>query len=410
MNWERLAMDDIRAALADTPVVLIHGPRQAGKSWLAKRAAEARSGGAYVTLDDLLSLDLAESDPEEFLRAHGTPLVIDEVQRAPRLLLAIKAAVDRKREPGMYLLTGSANVLTLPKVADTLVGRMEVIDLLPLSQAEMGGRPERFLERAFSEERFASVTPAPPAEVMERVVRGGFPEAAARPAGSRRDAWFRSYVRTLIERDVRSLSNIDGLSQVPRLLNLLATRSGTLLNVSSISRETEIPATTLTRYLALLGSLFLVQPVPAWSFNRGLPLIKAPKAYLVDSGLLCHLTRRTTASMAADRNQFGAALEAFVAMELRKLANASPLRPTIQHLRSVRGKEVGFVLELGDGKIVGIEVKAGQTASPADFGGLRFLRELAGDRFVKGILLYCGEETRPAESNLWAVPITALWS
>lgn len=409
MNLERFANNDIREALKDTPVVLIHGPRQAGKSWLANRVAEERFGGSYVTLDDLISLDLAETEPEEFLRAHGVPLAIDEVQRAPELLIAIKAIVDKSRGPGMYLLTGSANVLTLPKVSETLVGRMEVIDLLPLSQAEIEGRPERFIARVFSGERPSKVEPETPDRLMERAVAGGFPEVLGRTNEGRRDAWFRSYVRTLIERDVRDLANIEGLAQMPRLLQLIATRSGTLLNVSSLARESGIAASTLSRYLALLNSMFLLQPVPAWTFNKSLPLIKSAKVYLVDSGLLCYLTGRTAASMKADRSQFGALLEAFVMMELRKLSVSSPLRPVIQHMRSTRGKEVDFVLETSDGRVVGIEVKASQSVTKQDFNGLRLLRELAGERFVRGFVLYCGEETKPVESNLWAMPVAALW-
>lgn len=409
-GFERQALRNLQEALSDTPVVLIHGPRQAGKSWLARRASEAEFAANYVTLDDLLALELAERDPVEFIQAYRTPLIIDEVQRAPRLLLSIKAAVDRNRQPGMYLLTGSANVLTLPKVADTLVGRMEVVDLLPLSQAEIEGAPGSLVEQLFSEERPAAPRPTTASDVIERILRGGFPEAVSRPPGTRRDAWFRNYIRTLIERDVRSLANIDGLSQVPRLLQLLATRSGALLNVSSLSRETDIAPTTLTRYLALLGALFLIHPVPAWSFTRGIPLIKSPKAYLVDTGLMGHLANFSEASLASNRTDLRSAMEAFVAMELRKLCNSCSLRPALMHMRNVRGKEVPFVLELADGRVAGIDVKAGQTASPADFEGLRLLRELAGDRFVKGILLTCGEETRPAESQIWAVPISALWS
>lgn len=405
----RHAESAVSDALSDTPVVLIHGPRQCGKSTLAQSLAVRSEPMRYVTLDDLESLDLAQRDPVAFLSAFGWPLVIDEIQRAPQLMLAIKASVDRDRVPGKYLLTGSANVLALPKIADSLAGRMAIVDLLPFSQAEMAARQSSFVELALNGNLPTSGS-LPLENLEEALVKGGFPEPSLRASHHRRDAWFHDYVKTLIERDVRELANIEALADIPRVLRLIAARAGSTLNVVSLSRDTGIPNTSLHRYLDLLRAIFLVQYVPAWSNDRGARLTKSPKAYLVDTGLLCYLENLSAKTLLEDRTKIGPILENFVAMELRKLCALLPSRPEVHHLRTVRQLEVDFVLEARGGALVGIDVKAADTLHADDSAGLRFLRELATESFRAGIVLYTGTEVKPLDRDIFAMPISALWT
>ena len=405
---KRAAEAEVLAALEDTPVVLIHGPRQCGKSTLAQTVGK-QIGASYVTLDDPTPRSLASTEPESLLQGYPGPLIIDEVQRAPELFLALKASVDRNRTPGRFLLTGSANVLALPKIADSLAGRLAIIDLLPFSQAEAEGSGGRFIDSLFDGAHLTGPAVAPD-ELAERLVKGGFPEPSRRPTQSRRDAWFADYVRTLLERDVRDLSNIEGLAQMPRLLRLLAARSGEALNVIDLAGETRIPNTSLHRYLDLLKALFLIHQVPAWSIDAPVRLTKTPKSLLVDSGLLCHLREVSAPKIAQDQDLRGNLLKSFVALELRKLSSFSDARPVLHHLRTVKRLEVDFVLERRGGEVVGVQVKAGSTVSPHDADGLEYLRELAGHRFVRGVVLYEGGETQPLGRSLAAVPIAALWA
>jgi hypothetical protein len=406
----RTAQGLVAEALSDTPVVLIHGPRQSGKSTLARTVGDAGSF-RHFNLDDAIPRNLATTDPEAFVASLHGPVIIDEVQRAPQLFLAMKSSVDRQRTPGRFLLTGSSNVLALPKLADSLAGRMAIVDLLPFSQSEIEGRDSGFIDAVFGEGPLPWDLPSIGTQpLIERLVRGGFPEASMRASAARRDGWFADYVRTLLERDVRDLANIEGLTQMPRVLSLIAARAGSTLNVVSLARDTGIPNTSLHRYLDLLKAVFLVHHIPAWSNDLGTRLTKSPKAYLVDTGLLCYLENVTANTLKNDPTRLALVLGNFVAMELKKLALASDLRPVLHHLRSVRQLEVDFVLEARGGGIVGIEVKAAPTVRPEDAEGLQFLKELAGDRFRRGIILYTGTEVQPLAHDITALPVDALWS
>lgn len=399
----------LRESLEDTPVVLVHGPRQAGKSTVARTVAEAVGGYRSINLDDAVPRALAAEDPTFFIESLTGPVLIDEVQRAPEIFLPIKSSVDRDRRPGRFLLTGSSNILALPKLADSLAGRMAIIDLLPFCQAEIAEHSSTFYDRLFDGQPLA-FEGAGADDLFERMLRGGFPEPSMRSSASRRDEWFRAYVRTLLERDVRDLANIEALNQMPKLLRLLATRSGSPLNVVGLARDTGIPNTSLHRYLDLLRAVFLIHDVPAWSNNRGARLTKTAKTYLVDSGLLCSLDFITADTFRNDRSRLESVLENFVAMELKKLTVTSDRRPEVHHLRTVKQLEVDFVVESRGGEVVGIEVKAASTVRPEDADGLKFLRELAEDRFRRGVVLYMGRETLPLARDIWAVPIDALWN
>ncbi len=406
--YTRNIESELREALTDTPVVLLNGARQTGKSTLVTQLAETM-GAAYATLDDATTLSAATSDPIGFLKGMGQTLAIDEAQKAPALFPAIKMLVDADRRPGRFLLTGSANVQMLPKVSESLAGRMEIITLYPLSQGELLGRKERFIDGLFLLE-MPGLIEAESNDLTARVAKGGYPEAVQRTEGKRRDAWYSAYITAILQSDIRDLANIEGLTEMPRLLALLATRIGGLLNMSELSRATGIPHTTLKRYLALLTASFLMQPLSAWQSHLGKRLVKSAKIHLVDTGLATHLIGHTRKALANDPTLFGHLLESFVVGELRKQATWSETRVGIYHYRTATGQEVDIVLENGAaGPLVGIEVKASATVTNKDFSGLRALAEAAGDRFQRGVVLYTGEQSVSFGSNMAALPISSLW-
>ncbi|MFK7604374.1 ATP-binding protein [Deinococcus sp. SM5_A1] len=395
----------IREALADTPVVMVVGARQVGKSTLAGRLASTQ-----YTLDDLTTLASAQIDPVGFVNSLPDGALIDEIQRAPELLLPIKASVDRDRRPGRFLLTGSANVLTLPRVADSLAGRMSIHHLWPLSQGEqsqgeLAGHHEDFVAAAFGPTLPDATTPN---DLAERLLRGGYPEVSARTQ-RRRAAWYEDYLRTLMERDVRDLSRISGVGELPKLLSLLATRSGNLLNFSDLGRDANLNNVTLGRYTGLLRALYLVDTVPAWASNVGKRLIKAPKVMFPDTGLAAHLLGLDTASLHTNRKAFGALLENFVVAELGRQLGWSAVAARLYHYRTAGGQEVDAVLEARDGRLVGIEIKASATISAREFAALETLAADTGNRFQRGIVLYTGDRVLPFGEKLHAVPIGALW-
>ena len=397
------------AALNDTPVVLVIGPRQAGKTTLCRVLAEPR-GARVLSLDDAATLASAMADPTGFVTAQDGPVVLDEIQKAPALLPAIKLAVDRNREPGRFLLTGSADVLALPQVSESLAGRMEVLTLWPLSQGEIEGRVEGFIDALFATSSPAADLPAESrTNLVERALRGGFPEAVRRADQERRGAWFRAYVTTIVERDVRNLAHIDRLTEVPRLLGLLAARSASILNVAELSRSLGVPHTTLTRYLALLEHTFLVRRTPAWAGSRARRAVKTPRAWMSDACLLGHLAGLSAARLADDPTAAGPLLETFVAGELTRQLGWSRTRAELLHFRTHAGREVDLVLEADDGRLVGIEVKAAATIAPGDFAGLKALREVRGRRFHRGVVLYTGRTVLPFGTDLWALPLPAMW-
>ncbi len=398
-------------ALSDTPVVLINGARQSGKSTLA----QAQSIGAprqYLTLDDAVVLNAAKSDPAGFINGLQGAVTLDEVQRVPALFLAIKAAVDRQRQPGRFLLTGSADVLLLPGIADSLAGRMEVLSLWPLSSAELADSPG--LNRAdalfLGDWSALSVPPCEREDFIARLLAGGFPDAVARTSPRRREAWFDSYVQAILQRDVRDLANIEQLTEIPNLLHLIATRSGTLLNFAELSRTAAIAQSTLKRYFALLEMLFLVVRLPSWERNPGKRLVKAPKVFLPDSGLLNHFMAATSESLAAKPGLPGGVVETYVLTELLKHVAFSTQRLSLWHYRTQTNIEVDFILENRLGQITGIEVKASATVDGKDFKGLRHLQETEPAIFQRGIVLYAGREVVPFGENLWAVPLSLWWA
>lgn len=407
---ERALASQLLAALSDTPVVMLAGGRQTGKSTLVTHLDRSGSQAEYVTFDDPTQLAGARRDPVGFIDACDGPVILDEIQRAPELFLPIKAAVDRRREPGRFLLTGSANVLALPAVADALVGRIEVLRLWPLSRAEIEGRPAaRFVELLFAQR---PDLPRPVSlgrrELIESVVRGGYPEAALGRDDGRRRRWFVSYLSTILDRDVRGLADIERLEQLPSVLAAIALRGRGSLNKSAIGQDLGIPQSSLERYLLLLERVFLTCRLPAWHRRLQPRLVKSPKLLLADSGLLCHLLHADRRRLADDPTLFGLVLEAYVGMEIVKAASVAAEEPQVMHYRTAKGVEIDFVLETADGRVAGVEVKAAANVAAADFRRFEPLAQGLGERFVRGVVLYAGDRVVPFGDRLAAWPIAML--
>lgn len=404
----RAVTERVHAALADTPVVVINGPRQAGKTTLVRSLAHP-SDSVFLSLDDTTSREAALADPRAFVDRRVERLIIDEVQLVPELFRAIKATVDRDRRAGRFLLTGSSRLIDAPDMADALVGRVEPLELWPFSQGEIEGQSETFVDRVFRDPReLMGTVDLDRNELIDRILVGGFPEATKR-AGARRSSWFESYATTTTRSVIRSLSEIERLAEIPRLLRLCAARTGTELNVAAIASDLAVPARTMDGYLALLVTAFLVRLIPAWSRNLSNKVVRRPKLFLTDSGLAAHLIGATKGSVTRPEGPLGQLLETFVATEILKQASWAAARPMLGHFRDRAGAEVDLVLEHPDGRIVGVEVKATSTPRAADFHGLRFIADRLGDRFHFGVLFHTAPEATPFGPRLAALPVSALW-
>jgi len=406
--YPRYAAPRLKEALADSPVVLIHGPRQCGKTTLA-RAVGDRLGYAYVTFDDDVARAAAEADPAGFILDLQERVILDEVQRVPALFTAIKANVDRHRTSGRFLLTGSANVLLVPRLADSLAGRMEILRLHPLAQGELARRTPDFLDRLFSGNFKMRQAERLGRNLADRIVAGGYPAALQRAPGRRRSAWYRDYIDALVQRDVRDLARIASLDALPRLLTLVAGQTARLLNVTDLAAPFQLSRPTIRDYVTLLERVFLVDELTPWHNNRLSRLIKTPKVHIGDTGLAAALLGIDAAGLAADRTLLGQMLETFVFQELRRQSTARDEPMTFSHYRDKDGIEVDIVIEQGPNAVAGVEVKASATVTSADFRGLRKLKEVSGKRFAGGIVLYDGEMSASFGDGLYAVPVRALW-
>lgn len=397
--------------LGESRAVAILGARQVGKSTLLLDLVESDYPAQVITLDERATREAAAADPTEFVSRLRTPVAIDETQRVPDLLLAIKERLDRDNTRGQFLLTGSANILALPTVKDALPGRVDYINLWPLSAAELAaGAPKNFVDRL--------LLGAPPElddaglgrrAYAERLVRGGYPEAQERsPRGLR--SFFSSYLSSIVERDVADVANLRAPDAVERLLHVIAARTGGLMSFQGMGRDLGLDKNTVHSYTQALENLFLVRTLKPWHVNLGSRQIKSPKLYIVDSGLLCHLLKANEQRIETDAAVAGAAFESFAAMELLRLADASEAEASLFHYRDKKGHEVDIVLESATGEIAGVEVKAAASVGRDDFAGLRRLRDKLDTRFRCGVVLYAGERTLPFGDRIWAVPLAGLWS
>ncbi|NBT53848.1 MAG: ATP-binding protein [Betaproteobacteria bacterium] len=375
-------------ALLDTPVVLLAGPRQAGKTTLVRQIAA--KGPRYLTLDDELTLLSAREDPIGMIRSLDRA-VIDEIQRAPQLLLAIKKSVDEDRRP------------------DSLAGRMETLTLLPLSQTEIEGCSANWIDQAFAGHLLRADTPALGDELVERVLRGGYPEAVSRVSAKRRVTWARQYTDALIQRDVRDVAGIDKLEQLPRFLNALAQTAGQMCNYSQLAGQVGLDGKTAARYAGVFETMYLLKRVDVWARNRLSRIVKTPKLQFIDSGLLAVLVNLSFEEVRKDRTRFGHVLETFVFGELLKHATSAEGDYQLLYYRDADKVEVDIVIENAAGQLVGVEVKASATVKASDLRGLRKLSALAGDQFKMGVLLYDGAETLPLGDGIWAAPLSSLW-
>lgn len=407
----RSLTDSILAALNDTPVVLLNGARQTGKSTLTKQLAQ-QNQAHYITFDNNNYLLAAKEDPAGFIEGLGNrAAILDEIQRVPELFLAIKKSVDEDRRPGRFILTGSADVLLLPNLADSLAGRMEILTLWPFSQGEIIGHKDLFIDKVFSQNfHFPQLASLQKVDYIKRIISGGYPEVVTRIDKTRQQHWFNSYIMTILQRDIRELANIDGLTQIPQLMELIAARSATLLNYAEISRSLGLPQTTLKRYMSLLQMTFLMNLLPAWHDNLGKRLTKSPKVFLGDTGLLCHLLHVDQERLQADSHLFGKLLENFVILELFKQSTWNETWVKLYHWRTQAGQEIDLLLEDSKGRIVAVEVKSAGTITARELNHLRALADDLGDRFHRGIIFYTGDSIISFAKNIHAVPINALWS
>jgi len=404
----RRAATQVQAALADTRVVLINGARQSGKSTLVKLVAGDRVA-EHRDLDRTQDRAAAVADPVGFVD-QGDLLVVDEIQRVPDLLLAIKVAVDEDPRPGRFLLTGSSRLFGMLAAPDALPGRMETIELWPFSQGEIGGEPDGFIDAIFDLgpvlRHDSAVTRA---DYAARIVRGGLPEAVGRSDPQRRARFLDAYVQALLDRDVQQLSEIHRKGEMRRLVRLLAARVATIIAPGSLESDLGLSRPTIARYLQALEEIFLVKRIPGWSRNLGTRATAAPKLFFVDSGIAAQEIATDARSLLRPGGQFGPMLESFVLSELARQLTWSRHLVELSHYRDRDRYEVDAVLETRQGQVVGIEVKAASTVGPDDFRGLRRLANRLGDDFIAGVLLYTGTTTLPFGPKLRAIPVSALW-
>lgn len=406
---ERRIRPLIGESLSDTRVVMVMGARQVGKSTLCEAIA-ASEQRPTVSMDDQGARAGAVADPAGFLAGFDGPVFIDEVQRVPELILAIKQIVDREQQPGRFLLSGSANILSSRKVQEALTGRIELLRLAPLAQAEIEGAEGNLVDALFAASPpRVERAPIGRAAFAERIAAGGYPEARDR-TGRRRDHWYANYLTTTFERDLQAIADLHKEHEMLRLLSLLATRSGNLLRYANVADALDLDGKTVKSYIGLLEAIFLVRRIPAWRPGFLQRVLQAPKVYVTDSGLLAHLLGADERRIAEDDRVTGIALETFAAMEILKLVSWSEVEPRVYHFRDRRGAEVDLVLEDRAGRIVAIEIKAKVSLSGDDTKGLVKLRDALADQFVAGVVLHAGEQTLPLGDRLWAIPVSGLWA
>lgn len=410
MLYARNIRSKLLSALEDNPVTLVLGARQIGKTTLMKEIAKEK-GYHFITFDDIDYLASARNNPKGFIADVRKPVIFDEIQRVPELFLPIKVELDSNRIPGQYLLTGSANPLLLPGMRDSMAGRMEVLEMYPLSEGEINNTFDNFIDIIWQHDSIAALPCLKYSrkELFNIVVTGGYPIVQMQ-SPRKRESWFKNYIKLILQKDILDLSHIENIDSIPKLLRLIAGRSGSLVNVSELSRSLKIPATTVHRYITFLETLFIVFSLESWSTNFTTRVIKSSKTFLVDSGLLAQLLGVSAERALEEPDLMGSIMENFVVTELKKQASWSNTEVKLYYFRTASGIEVDIVLERPDGKIIGIEVKSSSSVQPRDASGLKYLRDNAGDKWHRGIILYTGTESIPMDTKITALPISALWS
>ena len=407
-NYLRLLQPRLKEALEDTPVVLIHGPRQCGKTTLAQEIGK-QYGYSYLTFDDINLVAAAKTDPVGFVDRLADKVILDEIQHVPELLSSIKQSVDYNRKPGRFLLTGSTNVLLLPKLADSLAGRMEILNLYPLARCEIENSGAGILEQLLNNNFNLHCSGKLGNQLSAYVISGGFPEPLQRSNEHRKRQWYQNYIKTLVQRDIRDLARISNLQAIPKILQLAAMQSAQLLNMSSIAAAVQSNRQTTATYFTLLTNIFLVDILPAWHNNQKNRLIKTPKIHMTDTGLAASLLGFDANYLNADRSTLGYLLETFVYNELRRQASWTDSELNFYHFRDKDQYEVDIVIEQSGGDIIAIEVKAAATVTEKDFRGIKKLRTIVGKKWKTGVVFYDGDMILSFGDQLYAVPISALW-
>ena len=394
-------------ALKDSPVVLIHGPRQCGKTTLARMVGTPKKY-EYISFDDDVVTKAAKEDPIGFVQGLSKRVILDEVQKVPNIFSTLKKEVDNNRMPGRFILTGSANILRMPKLSDSLAGRMQILRLHPLSQGELGQYKSHFLDTLFKGVFKTKKMEFSLNKLIERIVTGGYPEVFKRSSERRRSNWYQNYIETLIQRDILDISKIRSVDILPRLLALSATQTSQLVNFTNLASAFQVSRPTIFDYISLFEQMFFLEKLPPWYSNRSRRLIKTPKLHLCDTGLACTLLGVNTVSLKKDRPLLGQLLETFVFQELRRQASYHKQHHAFFHYRNKKGAEVDIVIERNH-LIAGVEVKSSATVNLADFKGLRMLKKTVGKHFTCGVILYNGEISVSFGNGFFAIPLNMLW-
>ncbi len=404
----RHAEERVRTALGDTRIVALVGPRQSGKSTLAQKIADEK-GMQYVSLDNQDALLTARDDPRGFFQ-NLDRAVIDEIQRAPNLILALKLSVDTDTRPGRFLITGSVDLFKSMLTPDSLAGRMETIELLPLSQAEIEQKePVNFLDKAFECDFPGYLQVGFSENLVERVITGGYPEVYNKPNRRRRQNWLTSYVSGLADKDVSDIGEINKVVSFQHFIDRVAANSGQVVKLEKIGGDIGVDKKTVERWLMLLEQMFLIRRIRPWFRNNLKRLMKKPKLHFLDSGVLATILNVSEKKILANRGQIGNLLEGFVYSELYKHVEQHDDRISIFHYRDLDQREVDFIIER-DNKIVAIEVKAKVTMKSEDFSAMKRLKENIGSIFACGIVLNTGDRIQRMGEKLYAMPVSQLWS
>lgn len=407
---ERNIRPAVIEALSEARAVCLLGARQVGKSTLAHAIAAREHPAEYLTLDEETTRRAAQEDPTGFIARVSGPTVIDEVQRAPDLMLAIKERLDTSSERGQFLLAGSANILTLPTIADALPGRVDYVRLWPFSQGELAESRESFIDRLFAGEvPHIDDAAVGSGAYAARIVTGGFPDAQDRSARGRA-RFFNSYVSSILGRDLQDIASVRNTDSVKHLLRLNAARSANLVNSRAVASELGVDHKTVAAQTQILEDLFLVSRLPPWHVNLGSRQVKTPKIHMADTGLLTHLTNVNAARIAQSPTLAGPIFETFAAMELARQCDWAESPASLFHYRDKQQREVDIVLELGSGEIAGVEIKTAASVRAKDFAGLHHLRDKLGAQFKMGVVLYTGKRTLGFGDRLAAVPLCGLWA
>ena len=407
--YPRHAESQMQSALRDSPVTLVHGPRQSGKTTLTHMVCDPL-GFDYVSFDEDAARNAARSDPTGFIANLTGPVILDEVQRVSEIFTALKLEVDRDRSPGRFVLTGSTNLMRAPNLLDSLAGRMEVVQLRPLAQSEIERVNPSFLDDLFSGDFQGRWIKPATDDVSQRIIAGGFPPSLARPTARGRANWYFDYVEALVQRDLLDVARIRYPDALRRLLSAAAAQTAGLFNSTKLASPLEVSRPTVDDYVQILEAGFLLDRLPPWSNNRLSRVVKTSKLHMTDTGLCCALLGIDSPyALSRDRMLLGQLLETFAYQELKRQSVAHDRMLNFYHYRDRKGGEVDIVIERGTMEVAGVEMKASRTVASSDFRGLRKLRDVSGDRFTSGVVLYDGDRFLSFDESLYALPIRTLW-